>query len=239
MPQIYALTDIGRQRKVNEDDVLARTADNRHLLAVADGMGGHTRGDIASDVATTVLFKRVEEAVKASHDDESILRAAIEAANNELRAKMRLDPSLSGMGTTVTTALIANGEATIANVGDSRAYHYDGTAEQVTVDQSLVQKLVNQGEITPAEAETHPQRNVVSQALGTTQSVDPDIYELTVSGTLLLCSDGLTEEVPDERITQSIQESDNLEAAAEALVDRANTNGGSDNVSVVLYRGEN
>jgi protein phosphatase len=138
------------------------------------------------------------------------------------------------MGTTVVAALVDGRKATIANVGDSRCYHIDNSIEQVTVDQSLVQELVSAGEITEAEAEDHPQRNVVSQALGTTEDIKPDFYTQTVDGTLLLCSDGLTEEVSDNVIARLVTEKTTLAETAEALIDRANQNGGSDNITVAM-----
>jgi protein phosphatase len=235
MTGTYALTDVGRIRDTNEDAVLTAPVGGGRLLLVADGVGGHAAGDIASDAAATTVRERLETADLDATDAEPALASAIEAANTELRARIRADDLLSKMGTTLVAALAADGEATIANVGDSRAYHIDDEVQQVTVDQSLVQKLVDSGEISLAEAETYPQRNVVSQALGTTESVDPDFYRVTVTGTLLLCSDGLTEEVPDGRIGEIVRSGDGLRSAADALVTEAIENGGSDNVSVVLH----
>jgi protein phosphatase len=235
MPRAYARTDAGRVRDTNEDGVLTTSIDIGHLFVVADGMGGHAAGDVASDIATTTVREHVEGTDLHSSDHESTLESAIEAANAELQTRIESDGLPSEMGTTVVAALAADGEATIANVGDSRAYHVDDDAEQVTVDQSLVQELVERGEISQAEAETHPQRNVVSQALGATESVEPDFYGVTVSGTLLLCSDGLTEEVPDQRIGELVRSSRGLQSTAAALIGEANENGGSDNISVVLY----
>ena len=139
------------------------------------------------------------------------------------------------MGTTLVAAIVRDGKTTIVNVGDSRAYHIDDGIEQITVDQSLVQRLVENGEITEGEAQDHPQSNVVEQSLGTTATVEPDFYEQEIEGYLLLCSDGLTAEVADETIHQIVSESSDIETAAKSLVDRANENGGSDNASVVLH----
>jgi protein phosphatase len=231
----HATTDRGRKREINEDAVLVDSLESATLLAVADGMGGHAAGDIASETAIESLRATVNESITTGRSDhEAVLGDAIRSANDRLRGLIRDDPALSGMGTTLVAALLDDGVATIANVGDSRCYHVDDEIEQVTVDQSLVQELVDSGEITPAEAKAHPQRNVVSQALGTSESVEPDLYQHSVTGTLLLCSDGLTEEVPKVTIQSIVSKGDGLEEVARSLVDRANGNGGSDNVSVVL-----
>lgn len=230
-------TDTGRTRDVNEDSVYAGTGEGWCLLAVADGMGGHAAGDVASEAAIEAFAEFVEPRLTdGARDVAGVLTSGVTAANDRLQKMIEEDRSLEGMGTTLVAAVVEDGFATLVNVGDSRAYHVaDDTIEQVTVDQSLVQQLVEQGEITPEEAATHPQRNVVSQALGTSESVEPDIYEQSIDGRLLLCSDGLPEEVPDPSIRELIAAADELGAAADALIERANENGGSDNVTVALY----
>lgn len=231
----HALTDVGRTRETNEDAVLVDEINGRQLLIVADGMGGHAAGDVASEEATAEIHRVIDKRLtNGDTDSEAILSDAVEAANQRLQRLIEDDASLYGMGTTVVAALIAEAEATIVNVGDSRAYHIGETIEQVTVDQSLVQELVDSGEITKEEAQTHPQRNVVSQALGTNTSVAPDLYEVSVSDTLLLCSDGLSEEVDEIRIAEVVTETSSLESAAERLIKLANKNGGSDNITVAL-----
>lgn len=232
----HKLTDTGTKRSTNEDAALTASIEGRHLLVVADGMGGHAAGDVASDIATTTLKAAVERALSTDQTEfEAVLEQAIAEANEEIRSAAAGDSSLSGMGTTVVAAVIDDDKATIANVGDSRCYHIEDGIEQVTVDQSLVQELVAAGEITEAEAKNHPQRNVVSQALGTTENVQPDIYTQTVDGTLLLCSDGLTEEVSDDVIARLVIEKTTLVETAEALIERANQNGGRDNIAVALF----
>jgi protein phosphatase len=136
------------------------------------------------------------------------------------------------MGTTLVVALLTDGEAVLGNVGDSRAYHVHDTIEQVTVDQSLVQELVEVGTIT--EAEDHPQSNVVSQALGTSETVEPEFYRLEIDGTLLPCSDRLSDEVSDQTISELVTDTPDLESVAEQLVQTANDNGGDDNISIAL-----
>lgn len=233
--QIHKLTGVGRKRDANEDAALTASIEGRHLLIVADGMGGHAAGDVASDIATSKIKAAVERSLPTDQAEyEAILEQAIAEANEEIQSTAAGDPSLSGMGTTVVAALVDGREATIANVGDSRCYHIDDDIEQVTVDQSLVQELVAAGEITETEAEDHPQRNVVSQALGATEDVEPDFYTQTVEGTLLLCSDGLTEEVSDNVIARLVTEKTTLAETAEALIDHANQNGGSDNITVAM-----
>lgn len=138
------------------------------------------------------------------------------------------------MGTTLVVALLTDGEAVLGNVGDSRAYHVHDTIEQVTVDQSLLQELVEVGTITEAEAGDHPQSNVVSQALGTSDTVEPEFYRLEIDGTLLLCSDRLSDEVSDQMISELVTDTPDLESVAEQLVQTANDNGGGDNISVAL-----
>lgn len=234
----HGLTDVGTKRDTNEDAVLTASIEGQHLLVVADGMGGHAAGDVASDIATSNIKEVVEGSLPATEAEyEAILENAITEANKEIRSHAADDPSLSGMGTTVVAAIVDGTEATVANVGDSRCYHVDDDIEQVTVDQSLVQELVEAGEITETEAKDHPQRNVVSQSLGTTDDVDPDFYTQTIAGTLLLCSDGLTEEVSDSVIARIVSEETALADTAEALVHRANQNGGSDNITVAVCTG--
>lgn len=232
-----ARTDVGQKRSVNEDAVSVVEGDGWTLLAVADGMGGHTAGDVASEAALETFESYVAERAADTGDEAGLLAAGARAANRHLRGMVAEDDSLEGMGTTLVAALVRDGTATFVNVGDSRGYRLtDDRIEQVTVDQSLVQQLVDSGEITPEEAADHPQRNVVSQVLGTDDEVDPDTYERQLSGTVLLCSDGLTEEVPESSVHELTTGATDLAGAADALVDRANDNGGSDNVSVALCR---
>lgn len=232
----HTRTHVGQKREANEDDVLATSFDGTELLIVADGMGGYTAGDVASNIATTKLKEEIERELPVDRSKyEPILRGAIAEANEKIHIRTTENPSLSGMGTTVVAAIIDDGEATIANVGDSRAYHIDNGIERVTVDQSLVQELLNQGEITESEAREHPHRNVLSQALGTAADVEPDLYRQTVSGTLLLCSDGLIEEVSETRIAEIVATEPTLADTAKALIRQANENGGADNITVALY----
>lgn len=240
MHECIAKTDVGEQRDYNEDSVLAvAPSDDTALLAVADGMGGHKAGDVASQLAIDTLRKAFgpEGAFPTHSNREQRLNEAIAEANESIYTHEENDGGQFGMGTTVVAALIDNGQAIIGNVGDSRAYTIDDSKiKQETVDQSLVQELVEQDQITEEEATAHPQRNVLSQSLGTDETVDPDFYEVAVEDALLLCSDGLTEEVSDDKIQEIVIRAETLDNAGQALIDQAKKNGGSDNVSAILYK---
>lgn len=226
-------TDVGQEREHNEDSILTCTVDGWTVLAVADGMGGHAAGDVASHTALKAFETHLDEATW--DDPEEVLRAAIHSANEAVHDAGDGDGTRDRMGTTLVTALVSGDDVLLGNVGDSRAYEItDGSIEQLTVDQSLVQELLDQGAISPDEVDDHPQRHVLSQALGTTERVEPDISQHVLSGTLLVCSDGLTEEVSDATIANRVAKADSLETAAEDLIETANANGGSDNISIVL-----
>ncbi|MEX2212435.1 MAG: Stp1/IreP family PP2C-type Ser/Thr phosphatase [Gaiellaceae bacterium] len=219
-----AATDPGRRRRRNEDSYIARPP----LFAVADGMGGAQAGEVASRTA-----------VDAMGGEENLV-GLIEEANRQVYARSNEDANASGMGTTMTAALVGeDGVVTIGHVGDSRAYLLRaGTLKQLTDDHSLVADLVRTGELTAEEAETHPQRSVITRALGTDPSVDVDSHSVQAEpGDLfLICSDGLTSMVDDDEILETVEASrDDLEAAAGALVRRANREGGEDNITVVFF----
>jgi serine/threonine protein phosphatase PrpC len=229
--QRAAFTHAGRKRRRNEDDYVVEPP----LFAVADGMGGAQAGEVASRLAT--------EALREFHapddlDGEGRLTAIIQEANRRIYDRAQSDAHASGMGTTVTAALVAAGGVTIGHVGDSRAYRIRGSElEQLTQDHSLVADLVRSGRLTAEEAESHPQRSVITRALGTDREVDVDTMtiEAEPGDVFLICSDGLTTMVGDDAILDAVQESRDLEAAANALVKMANREGGEDNVTVVLF----
>jgi serine/threonine protein phosphatase PrpC len=236
--ETVAETDTGRQRDHNEDSVLVAPTSGGRLLAVADGMGGHNAGEVASATALATFVDELGERL-GDAGPATALERSVELADERVREEAAADADREGMGTTLVAALVGDESATVVNVGDSRAYSVtEDTIEQVTVDHSLVQELVDAGEITEAEAETHPQRNVVSQALGAAETIQPDSFtvEFGPDETLLLCSDGLTEEVPESTIRTVVAGTSSVDAAAEELIATANENGGSDNVSVVLGR---
>jgi len=232
---VSARTDVGQHKQTNEDAVVTAQFGDVSLLVVADGMGGHAAGDVASEEATTELEDHVSAAITDGRTDyEAILEEAIESANERVRERAEADASRSGMGTTVVAAIVGDEQLVIGNVGDSRAYDIADALTQITVDHSIVQELISEGEITPEEATAHPQRHVLTQALGTEGDVEPDFFTPVVENYLLLCSDGLTEEVPEEMIREVINDASGIEAATDELVQKANENGGSDNISVIL-----
>ena len=235
MSQFVALTDVGHRKSTNEDAVLTQSLDDCHLLVVADGMGGHAAGDVASESAVNTILDVVLDQIDNEIAYEQLLVGAVESANKRIQQKAEENPEQTDMGTTVVAAIVEDNKASIVNVGDSRAYDIGDSFEQITVDQSLVQELVEAGELTEEEAKDHPQSNILSQADGTTDELDPDTYTRELDGTLLLCSDGLTDKVPEERIQDIVTQSADLDQRAMKLIEVANEIDGSDNVSVVLY----
>jgi protein phosphatase len=225
---IGAASDVGRVREGNEDAYLVDDA--MGLVAVADGMGGHRAGEVASATAL--------EALRAAITSGRPLREAIEDANRAVFTKSLTDTSLRGMGTTLTAGtLVSGGTVLVGHVGDSRAYlFHDGELEQVTIDHSLVEELVREGRLTADEAAVHPQRSIITRALGVDESVEVDVYPVTLSpgDRLLLCSDGLTGMVHADTIAATLRREDDPARAAQQLVDAANAAGGEDNITVLV-----
>jgi serine/threonine protein phosphatase PrpC len=221
-------SDVGRGRPENEDNLLV---DREHgLYAVADGMGGHRAGEVAS--ATAI------ETLKEAFLGGQRLDEAVVAANAAVFAKGADDPALQGMGTTITAiALEGDSTALFGHVGDSRAYLMrDGTVTQVTADHSLVEQLVREGRLTPEEAQHHPQRAIITRALGVDAQVEVDTYrvEAKAGDRFLICSDGLTNMLSDDTIAQTLRRHADPQQAADTLVDMANQAGGDDNITVVI-----
>jgi protein phosphatase len=225
-------TDAGRKRRRNEDSFVH----DPPLFAVADGMGGAQAGEVASRLAAAA-FREFHEADEL--DPEARVAAIIQEANRRIYERARSDAQASGMGTTITAALVAEDGVAVGHVGDSRAYRLrNGQLEQLTEDHSLVADLVRSGRLTPDEADSHPQRSVITRALGTDPHVDVDTFtaDAQAGDVFLLCSDGLTTMVGDEEITETVAQASSLEQATKALVRAANKAGGEDNVTVVLFR---
>jgi PPM family protein phosphatase len=223
-------SDTGRKRRHNEDAFVLHPP----LFAVADGMGGAQAGELASRLAA--------EAVAGEAGDTGGVErvtSLVQAANRRVYDRSREDSAVSGMGTTLTVALVEDGVVTIGHVGDSRAYMLrDGALEQLTHDHSLVAELVRSGRLTPEEAEQHPQRSVITRALGTDPDVDVDTYSVDArpGDLFLLCSDGLTSMVGDAAILRIVeQHRDDLDTAARELIATANRGGGEDNITVVFF----
>jgi protein phosphatase len=231
--QRYAETNPGRKRRRNEDSFVC----DPPLFAVADGMGGAQAGEVASSLAASALKERGDG---DGGDGERRVAELIQEANRRVHQRAMDDAAASGMGTTMTVALLHDdGTVTIGHVGDSRAYLLrDGALEQITDDHSLVAELVRRGELSPEEAEVHPQRSVITRALGTDPDVDADTFTVQAqAGDLfLLCSDGLTTMVDVETITKIVaRNQDDLRAAARSLIKEANDRGGDDNITTVLF----
>jgi serine/threonine protein phosphatase PrpC len=231
------VTDTGRRRRRNEDAYVCEPP----LFAIADGMGGAQAGEVASGLAATVLEETRLDAA-AGDDGEGRVEELIREANRRVFQRSNEDAATSGMGTTMTVALVNDTEGTIAfgHVGDSRAYRVrDGQLDQLTDDHSLVGELMRSGKLSQEEAESHPQRSVITRALGTEPDIDVDTFTVEVEedDLFLLCSDGLTDMVSDREILSLLQgRSDDLQAAAGALVEAANAGGGEDNTTVVVFR---
>ena len=224
-------TDVGRQRSANEDSLVVSPP----LFAVADGMGGARAGEVASAVAV----EAVEGAKESSEPAEAQLASIVREANRRIYDLAVADESRRGMGTTLTLVKVHDEEISIAHVGDSRAYRMrDSALSQLTRDHSLVAELERSGQITAEAAEHHPQRSIITRALGPEPDVEVDTY--TLSGRdgdlFLICSDGLTSMISDDEVTSILRSSASLDEAAEALVLAANQSGGKDNITVILFR---
>ena len=237
--EISAATSAGCIRPLNEDAYYVSEPDSTGMVLaiVADGMGGHNAGEIASGKAVGIVQKDVaEESDKSARE---ILVKAVDDANREIYEMSKNKKSLSGMGTTMTACVAENNNVTAVQVGDSRLYRIrKDSITQITKDHSLVEMLVESGEITKEEAKSHPQKNIITRAVGTDKTVESDVYEFkTKKGdVILLCSDGLVNMVEDETILSIINTSKNLEEAANNLVFNAETAGGTDNITVILIR---
>jgi protein phosphatase len=227
-----AFSDVGMVRQQNEDSFLAEET----LFVVADGMGGHNAGEVASALAVTTL----KAGARLGIDDAEVFRELVQQANSAIYTASLDDSTQSGMGTTVTALSIVEGEeprVLVANVGDSRAYLWrSGALSRLSVDHSYVQELVNEGIITPEAARVHPRRNIVTRALGIDRSVNVDVFThfVRTGDRIVLCSDGLVDEVPDTEIAKVLGQHTDPQETAEALVMVANTNGGRDNTTVIV-----
>lgn len=237
MLKTYSMTDIGRRRKLNQDTVYScehPLGNLNNLFIVADGMGGHKAGDYAS--AYTV--KAIEREVEVCEDKSpiKILREAITVANMEIYEKASTEPDFAGMGTTVVAATIIDDILYVANVGDSRLYLIDKGITQVTKDHSLVAELVRKGSLDESQAKLHPDKNIITRAIGAAPSVEIDFFEVELSAgdIILMCTDGLTNMVDDDEILRIVRCGVDVPEMAENLIKMANHNGGKDNIGVVI-----
>lgn len=246
----HAVSDVGRKRKGNEDSLFVNP--EHHLFVVADGMGGHAAGEIASKVAVEAINEFIcmtagdEEITWPFGLDDSMsydgnrLKTAVRYANNKVLDTTRESAEYEGMATTVVGVLVDGATANLAHVGDSRIYLYrQGTLGQLTSDHSWVNEQIKSGILSADQARTHPLRNVVTRALGGRADLDVEmqVHQAEAGDVLLLCSDGLTTMVPDPEIARVLSENEHdVEAAAQALVNEANARGGEDNITVLLLR---
>ena len=241
--RIYSATDVGQKRKMNQDYVFASAdpvGNLPNLFVVADGMGGHNAGDYASSHAVGTVVDEIRQ--DADFNPIKVIRHAIESANTEIITQAQNDENLRGMGTTMVVATIVGHYAYVANVGDSRLYLVNQQILQVTKDHSLVQEMVRMGEINAEQARNHPDKNIITRALGAERTVDIDFFDLKLEpgNVILMCSDGLSNMVEDSQIREIISDTEkNLEEKGKILISEANRNGGKDNIAVVLVEIDN
>jgi protein phosphatase len=228
--RVGVITDTGRKRRHNEDAYVCEPP----LFAIADGMGGAQAGEVASRLAAAALKESATQA-----GGERRIVDLIQEANRRVYDRSNTDPNTSGMGTTITVALVENGTVAVGHVGDSRAYLIrDGRMEQITEDHSLVNELLKSGKLSPEEAHTHPQKSVITRALGTDPDVDVDTFTIGAQpgDVFLLCSDGLTDMVDEGAILELVERNrTDIDGALKALVRAANRGGGEDNITVVAF----
>lgn len=233
----YAATDVGRVREVNQDYIFCSmepVGKLPNLFLVADGMGGHKAGDLASRYTVETLIRNIESSY--SDNPITIINDAIIDANTRLLKKAEESEDYTGMGTTLVVCTIIGESMYVANVGDSRLYLYDGKLSQITRDHSLVEEMVALGRLNRDEARRHSRKNVITRAIGGAREVMADFFEaeLTAGNRILLCSDGLSNMVEDEEIEQVLMSELPVEGKIRHLLDRANENGGKDNIAVVI-----
>ena len=247
--KVGMLTDVGQVRTVDEDSILVADlsfgvnskSSNFHLLVVADGMGGHAKGEEASKIALSAISRSVISELVNDTPFTKLLEQGIQNANQDILDYTTRNPESSGMGTTSVCAIVEGNAVHLANVGDSRAYVIsDDEIRRVTKDHSFVQSLVDQGEITEAESREHPQKNVITKAVGIGTSIEVDTMRLTLDSdeSLLLCCDGVIAHLPDDDIHKIIRDSPDPQTACQEIVDMANERGGSDNISLIILSPE-
>jgi len=233
MFQVAYKTDVGIKRASNQDTI--KFSDRLNCFIVADGMGGHLAGEIASQMAVETIEKYLIKQLEVS-EVSICIEESIKLANKEIYLKSLDNADYRGMGTTCSMVVLKDDKIHLGHVGDSRIYFSDGqTIEQMTTDHSLVENLVESGEITREEARSHPKRHVITRAIGTDPTIEVDyaVYDMKTASKIIICSDGLTEKVKDQEILEVIN-THNLDESVNLLVELANDRGGSDNISVIL-----
>ena len=237
MIKSFSVTDIGRKRKLNQDFVYSSdepVGNLPNVYIVADGMGGHQAGDYASKCTVETMVREIRGCFEKS--PIRILSKAIRIANDQVRKKAREDESLLGMGTTVVAATCLGKYLQVANVGDSRLYIINDEVRQITRDHSLVEEMVRMGGIDREAARNHPDKNIITRAIGVKDEVEADIYEyrLKKGDIILMCTDGLSNMVEDEDMFDIVKGSRDVVETVEMLIEKANSNGGRDNIGVVI-----
>ena len=247
--KIGMLTDVGQVRPVDEDSILAADlsfgvnseSSKFLLLAVADGMGGHAKGDEASKIALNAIARAVIPDLLNNTPFTKILEKGIQNANQDILDYTAKNPEASGMGTTSVCAVMKDNQIHLANVGDSRAYRVsDDEICRVTKDHSYVQALIDEDEITEEQAREHPRKNEITRAVGIMPSIEVDTMKLTLDSdeSLLLCCDGVIAHLSDDDIHKIIRDSPDPQTACQEIVDMANERGGSDNISLIILSSE-
>lgn len=230
-------TDTGIKRSSNQDSIFFSdkpVGPLPNLYIVADGMGGHRAGDKASRMAIEIAVDFIKESTL--ENPVALLKRAMLFVNNEIYKAACLDPDLNGMGTTMVAAVAQDGRLYVANVGDSRLYAIGSSIQQITMDHSLVEELIRKGELERKKGRNHPEKNIITKAMGSRDEVMPDFFEIEIKAEekYLLCSDGLSNMVEDDEIRDIVVDIEDINQAVDALIERANYYGGSDNISVVL-----
>ena len=237
--KVYAISDIGKTRKVNQDSCGYHTAcDGLGFFIVADGMGGHNAGEVASLATVNTFLEKAKtlREIKSEKQATDFIKGAFRRANDIILYKAAADASMAGMGTTAVAAIVTENNFIIGNIGDSRAYIIsDGKIQQITEDHSYVAQLLKAGTIKEEEAKVHPKRNEINRAVGVEAYREPDIFncEYKKGDILLLCTDGLDKMVDDEVILEIVLSESEPEQMCQKLVDKANAQGGLDNVTVL------
>ena len=238
--ETYSLTDIGVTREMNQDYFFTSeepVGNLPNLFIVADGMGGHNAGEFASRCTVETIVKTVSESEK--EDAVSILEEAISSANSYLLEHARKNADMAGMGTTIVVATVKGAELSVANVGDSRLYIAGKEIRQITKDHSLVQEMVRMGELDAEKAKSHPDKNIITRAIGAQEKVKIDFFEVELNPgeKVMMCTDGLTNMLEDTELFAILSEpGKNLAEKVEKMVNMANQNGGKDNITVVVFQ---
>ncbi len=233
----FALTDVGKNRVTNQDYVYCKSdavGNLPNIFIVADGMGGHKAGDIASVTAVDAVLKSIEQSQKT--DVISIMEEAVREANKTLYEKSKSNEEWAGMGTTLVLATVVDSTIFVANIGDSRLYLIDDGIHQITRDHSYVEEMVSIGEIDKSEARTHSKKNIITRAIGVEEETHADFFEVQFKkgDKLLMCSDGLTNMIEDNDILSVIAGNNDIESMVHKLIDLANDSGGKDNIAVLI-----